>query len=214
MADVPFETPYPHYDVLDKWDSPSWNDATRKAVADRLSNVPPRRFLSADEYALLRRIVDCVLPQPERSEAERIPVEAFIDQVLHENRGNGTRFADAPQQRQAWRQGLAAIEVEANRRHGRGFAALSENERYALFNALDEGDVDPEAWAGMRSKRFFRDVLLKECVKIYYAHPQAWSEIGFGGPAAPRGYVRLGPDERDPWEGREERPPQKVEVLP
>jgi hypothetical protein len=38
--------------------------------------------------------------------------------------------------------------------------------------------------------------------------------MGFGGPAAPRGYLRLGPDERDPWEAREERLPQRVGELP
>ena len=27
----------------------------------------------------------------------------------------------------------------------------------------------------------------------FYSHPWAWNEIGFGGPAYPRGYARLGP---------------------
>ncbi len=50
---------------------------------------------------------------------------------------------------------------------------------------------------------FFKHHLLKQVVAIYYSHPAAWSEIGFGGPASPRGYARLGPDERDPWEAEE-----------
>ena len=33
--------------------------------------------------------------------------------------------------------------------------------------------------------------------------PTAWSEIGWGGPASPRGYVRMDFDERDPWEAAE-----------
>ena len=33
--------------------------------------------------------------------------------------------------------------------------------------------------------------------------PTAWSEIGWGGPASPRGYVRLDFNERDPWEAAE-----------
>jgi hypothetical protein len=45
--------------------------------------------------------------------------------------------------------------------------------------------------------------LLKTLVSIYYAHPEAWNEIGFGGPASPRGYARLGMDRRDPWEAEE-----------
>jgi hypothetical protein len=40
------------------------------------------------------------------------------------------------------------------------------------------------------------------CV-AYYSHPSAWNEIGFGGPAYPRGYKNLGLDRREPWEVRE-----------
>jgi hypothetical protein len=48
-----------------------------------------------------------------------------------------------------------------------------------------------------------RSVLLRDIVEIYYAHPSAWSEIGFGGPASPRGYLRLGTNRRDSWEAEE-----------
>ena len=27
----------------------------------------------------------------------------------------------------------------------------------------------------------------------FYSHPWAWNEIGYGGPAYPEGYMRLGP---------------------
>jgi hypothetical protein len=42
-------------------------------------------------------------------------------------------------------------------------------------------------------------------IKIYYAHPLAWNEIGYGGPASPRGHVRKWAGGVDPWEAREER---------
>jgi hypothetical protein len=41
---------------------------------------------------------------------------------------------------------------------------------------------------------------------MYYSHPHSWSEIGFGGPANPRGYVRMYYDRRDPWEAAEAKP--------
>jgi hypothetical protein len=50
---------------------------------------------------------------------------------------------------------------------------------------------------------FFRHELLRLIVEIYYAHPAAWSEIGFGGPASPRGYLRLTANRRDSWEAAE-----------
>jgi hypothetical protein len=60
-------------------------------------------------------------------------------------------------------------------------------------------------WPGLDPQRFFIGVLAKTIAGIYYSHPAAWSEIGFGGPASPRGYVRLGFDQRDPWEAKEPR---------
>lgn len=209
-SEVPFLTPYPSYRVLDKWHTVSFNEATRRVVAHRLDHVPERRFFDADRFALLRAVVDDILPQPERNEAERIPVECFIDDMLEADRGSGTRYADMLPQREAWRRGLDGIAHEAGRRHGRGYGELATADRHALLHAIDEGDVDANLWQGVHPKRFFRSVLLKEAVKLYYAHPLAWNEMGFGGPAAPRGYVRMGPDEADPWEAPEERSPQPV----
>ncbi|MGE0315083.1 MAG: gluconate 2-dehydrogenase subunit 3 family protein [Lautropia sp.] len=212
-APTPFRTPYPSYRVLDKWDTPSFNEATRRVLADRLRNVPSRRFLDPATYATLRALVDTILPQPERPQAERVPVEAFLDAMLYADAGNGTRYADALAPRAAWRRGLAGIEQEAIRRHGCGFAALGPTERAALLRRIDDGDVDPAAWQDMKPRRFFRSMLLNEAVKVYYAHPYAMDEIGFGGPASPRGYVRLGPNEADPWEAPLSLAPQPVQRL-
>jgi hypothetical protein len=48
--------------------------------------------------------------------------------------------------------------------------------------------------------------VLHDICGAYYSHPHAWSEIGFGGPANPRGYVRIYFDRRDPWEATEAKP--------
>jgi hypothetical protein len=64
-------------------------------------------------------------------------------------------------------------------------------------------------WRQLPAQRFFATVLLKEIVGVYYAHPAAWSEAGFGGPASPRGYVRLGLNQRDPWEAPREMTPER-----
>jgi hypothetical protein len=47
--------------------------------------------------------------------------------------------------------------------------------------------------------------VVQDCVEIYYGHPWAWDEIGFGGPAYPRGYMRLERGEPEPWEVEEKR---------
>ncbi len=79
-----FRTPYLTYDVLDKWDSPSWNDQTRETVRARLEEVPERRFLSAQEWSLLEAIVDRLVPQPDREEP--VPIVPWIDDMLHRDR--------------------------------------------------------------------------------------------------------------------------------
>ena len=55
----------------------------------------------------------------------------------------------------------------------------------------------------MSAKTFFKQRMAHDIVYAYYAHPTAWNEIGWGGPASPRGYVRMGYNERDPWEAAE-----------
>ena len=43
----------------------------------------------------------------------------------------------------------------------------------------------------MPPQTFWTSHVIHDVVGAYYAHPAAWSEIGWGGPASPRGYVRL-----------------------
>jgi hypothetical protein len=48
-------------------------------------------------------------------------------------------------------------------------------------------------------------MLVQDCIEVYYAHPWAWDEIGFGGPAYPRAYIRLENGSPEPWESDEQR---------
>ncbi|MBE7186256.1 MAG: gluconate 2-dehydrogenase subunit 3 family protein [Methylobacterium mesophilicum] len=194
----PFRTPYPGYDVLDKWDTLSWNDQTREVIAHRLTEVPPRRFFSPAEWVVLSALCDCVMPQHDRTAP--VPIAPWIDAELLDKLGSGTRYADAPEAGAAWKRGLAALDAEAQTRHGKKFAALSSDGQAAILKDVDAEKVSGEAWSGLPPKRFFRDLVLKAIVAIYYVHPDGQSEIGYGGPASPRGYVRLEQDRRDSWE--------------
>ena len=194
--------PYRRYDVLAKWQSVSFDDLTRDVLRRRLTALPPRRFLTQADWDLLEAIVARLLPQPH--DARPVPITPWIDEMLHANRGEGFRYADMPSMRDAWRHGLAAIDDEACARHRRGFTELDNHRQDDALRAVQRGDVDRERWKELPAARFFVHVLLKTVAGIHYSHPDAWSDIGFGGPASPRGYVRLGFDERDPWEAREE----------
>jgi hypothetical protein len=193
--------PYDGYKVLSKWNTPSFDAPTREVLARRLAPPPEPRFFRYEVWWLVEAIAARILPQPER--AEPIPLAALIDDYFAEGRGQGYREETMPPLHAAWRIGLAAIDAEARRRFERGFAALAAEAQDETLRAVQAGDVEPAVWQGMDPKTFFRESLLKIIAGLYYAHPTAWSEIGFGGPASPRGYVRLGFDERDPWEAKE-----------
>lgn len=195
------KTLYPNYDVLDKWDSPSFNDQTRGVLRERLHVIPERRFFTEYEWRMMDVIAARLLPQPDRSDP--IPLTPWVDEMLFVNRSEGFRHDNMPPVRDAWRAGLAAIDAEARHRYDSGFAELDAASCDALLRALEQGETTPALWTTVPAQRFFIDILVKTVAGIYYSHPAAWSEIGFGGPASPRGYVRLGFDERDAWEAKD-----------
>ena len=72
-----------------------------------------------------------------------------------------------------------------------------------LLRRAHRGELGGPAWDGMPSDLFFKERVLKDATHAYYSHPTAWSVVGWGGPASPRGYVRMGFNRRDPWEAVE-----------
>lgn len=195
--------PYAGYDVLAKWNTPSFDDATRAVLAERLSQTPTRHFFLEEEFDLLLAIVERLAPPLQGLSPHLLAL--WIDKRLHDNIGEGFRGEDAPPLQQCWRIGLAAFDGEARRRFASGFAALSTGDKEATLRAVRDGDTDSTLWRSLDAASFFRDTLLRTVAGLAYAHPLAWNDIGFGGPASPRGYVRLGFDSRDPWEARERR---------
>jgi hypothetical protein len=198
MTEREFRSPFPGYDVLDKWDTPSWNEQTREAVAERLHEVPERRFFDAEEWATLEAVCARLIPQPDRPEGP-VPIVPWIDRKLDRNEGDGYRYEGMPSMRDAWRMGLRGIDDESRARHGRRFRELTPAQQDDVLRRIQEEDVTSDVWTRMPPRRFFESTLLRHVVSVYYAHPSAWNEIGFGGPAAPRGYARLCFDRRDPW---------------
>ena len=202
---------YPRYDVLAKRQTPSWNEKTRQVIDERLALPREPRYLSPAEWLVLEAICDRIVPQPRTRPP--VPLAAMVDTKLLEARGDGYRDHRLPALREAWQRGLHAIDAEAQRRHSVGFIALNADERDALLRAVQQGTVPDSGWNGMPPAIFFAKRLLPDIVSAYYGHPTAWNEIGFGGPASPRGYVRMDFDRRDPWEATEAKPGREIEAA-
>jgi hypothetical protein len=202
---------YPGYDVLAKRHTPSWNEKTRQVIDERLALPREPRYLSHEEWLILEAICDRIMPQPRTRPP--VPLAAMVDAKLFENRGDGYRDHRLPPLREAWQRGLQAIDAEARRGHRVGFAALDAAEQDALLRAVQQGALGDDSWEGMPAAIFFAKRLLPDIVTLYYAHPTAWNEIGFGGPASPRGYVRMDFDRRDPWEAAEAKPGNEIDAA-
>ncbi|HEX3837686.1 MAG TPA: gluconate 2-dehydrogenase subunit 3 family protein [Steroidobacteraceae bacterium] len=195
---------YPGYDVLQKRDGSSWNPATRRTLDARLALRQVPCFFAPAEWLTLQALCDRIMPQAAGTEV--VPVAAMLDRRLLSGRTDGFRRANLPQQAEAWRRGLAAIDAAARAHDGAAFHELEPAQQDALLRQLQGGELTGEAWAGVPGKAFFEHRVLPDITSAYYSHPLAWNEIGFGGPASPRGYVRMDFDRRDPWEAAEATP--------
>jgi Gluconate 2-dehydrogenase subunit 3 len=192
---------YPGYDVLAKRFGPSWNEQTRRVVAQRLATTPQPRFFTTEEFQTVSAIAACIVPQP--GTRAPIPVAALVDHKLHRGVSDGYRLAGTPRDGDAWRLGVRALDADAENAHGERFHRLNVSLQHDLLQRMQSGSLNAPEWGEMHPRDFFKHRMARDIVLAYYAHPSAWSEIGWGGPASPRGYVRLDFDERDPWEAAE-----------
>jgi Gluconate 2-dehydrogenase subunit 3 len=202
----PVEQPgyYPGYRTMDQ--QSFWDAATRRTVLQRVSETPSIQFFSAREAELLEVICDHLLPQSDRVHDRHIPIVPFIDNRLYSGRTPGYRHEDMPADGDAYKLGLGAVEQMAAEIFHRSFFDLDWSDQEQILKSIH--DAKPagarQIWERMPVERFWM-LLVQDCVEVYYAHPWAWDEIGFGGPAYPRGYVRLENGEPEPWEVEEQR---------
>ncbi|WP_116137686.1 gluconate 2-dehydrogenase subunit 3 family protein [Trinickia diaoshuihuensis] len=216
---------YPGYDVLLKRDTPSWDEVTRTVIDERLAtrNVP--RYCNDVQWRTLSALCAVLVPRAYRRDDTRaqggiprwreplVPVAAFVDAKLAKDEREGYRDARMPPLREAWRIGLAALDAESRLAYGAGFADIDEIRQRELVTKMQRGELKDASWEGMPCGVFFKLRALHDVSNAYYSHPRSWNEIGFGGPANPRGYVRMQANRRDPWEAAEATPGNEARAL-
>lgn len=185
---------YPDFNVLDEADH--WDELTRRVVLDRVEHVPPIRFFTRMEADTLGAFCDVVLAQDREP---RIPVLNFVDAKLWAGQLDGFRFAGMPDDRETWRRAAVGL-VAAARQHGApDFVSASSEIQHRVVDAFHRGELRGEVWDELPPDLAF-SVLMRAVLSTFYSHPWAWNEIGFGGPAYPRGYARLAAGQRENWE--------------
>ena len=206
-------TPYPEFDITnkDKWNL-DWDDKTKRLVVERVENIPPYRFFSTEEARLLEALCDCALPQADRQESQRVPIAPWIDERLFNDEGSGYRYENMPEDRQAYRMGLQGFNETAQHLFGTAFVDLQRADQDEVLRQVAEGSPPGKTWKQLSAVLFFQ-LFMSDIINNYYAHPKAWAEIGFNGPASPRGHIRLRLNFRDPWEARERQPRSSGEIV-
>ena len=126
--------------------------------------------------------------------------------------GSGYRYENMPEDRQAYRMGLQGFDETAHHLFGTAFIDLQQAHQEEVLRQVAEGSPPGETWERLSAVLFFQ-LFMSDVITNYYAHPSAWAEIGFNGPASPRGHIRLRLNLHDPWEAREHQPRSSVEIV-
>ena len=179
-----FRTPYLTYDVLDKWDSPSWNDQTREAIraaarGGAAAAVPQRGAMVA---ARSDRRSAGAAAGPRGAGADR-----SVDR-RHAPPQPRARATATPTCRRCATPGSRGSTRSLPKRAiatASASKSSSPDDQDELLRDVEHNRVESRYWGDLPAGGFFMHHLLKEVVGIYYSHPAAWSEIGFGGPASP-----------------------------
>ena len=179
-----------------------WDSHTQEIVSDRLRTeiFGQFRYFSAHEADTLQRVCSILLDD------DRSPIVSYVlhhfDSVLQSGIGESQRKVGVPKQSDLIRDGLAWLDRVCQERYGSNFISLEiELQEQAIqqavngkiARALNTGSIPVEDWV---------DKVMAEAVAAYYSHPDIWSEIGYAGPAYPRGYVRSELGLTDSWEAK------------
>lgn len=185
---------FPGFDVLTQ--AHRWDRPTADVVLDRLAPPGPPTFFTTDEVGVAEPLLDLLLAQ----DAEpRVPVLALIDARLAAGETDGWHYDDMPGDAAAWRETLAALDADAHERYGTDYGDLDATRQARLLQ-----DVQDHADAGRRwhdrPARHVWSLWTRYACTAFYSHPWAWNEIGFPGPAYPRGYLNPGINARESYE--------------
>lgn len=178
---------YPGFDVLDHVEA--WDDVTAGVVLSRLALPGSLAFFTPEEAGIMAPLLDLLLAQDSEP---RVPVLPLIDARLAAGETDGWHYDDLPQDAQAWRDTLHLLGEQ-------GFSRMDSDEQAAAIQTVQDLSAQDQTWHGLSAGHVW-SLWTRYACTAFYSHPWAWNEIGFPGPAYPRGYLNPGVDSREHWE--------------
>ncbi len=164
------------------------SDKTREVIHARMqAPADAPGVLNAGQMVTLRAMLARVIPQ----EHQALDLAGYVLVRLASGKGDGWRYDVLPDDVQAYREGLDTLTAK-------GFLEMTTGEQDAALKALD-------AEPGSADGRWFEEVR-GDAVSAYMAHPATMARIGYSGIGVGgaetkyKGFVTLGPNQRETWE--------------
>lgn len=180
--------------------------ATRKALEQRAEAITGERYLSPELYGLLQQITAAILPQ--EAIGTGVDIAGTIDQRLKQGKTAGWRFADLPEDGEAYRRGLTVFADMLQQTPMKMFDRMPVPAREGYLRCVANGDVDGPAQFPLAK---WLELLRTDVVRVWLAHPSTMQKIeyyGFAdgatgmtdGPTEAEGWVALTPNKAVPFE--------------
>jgi hypothetical protein len=192
---------FPGFDVLGQ--ARHWDEVTAEAVLARTGPPAAVKFFTEAEESCARALLNLLTGQDERDGELAVPVLEMVDSRLAAGETDGWRYDDMPEDGQAWRNTLVLLDADARQLSGTAFADAPPADQARLVQAVQ--DLASGNWHGLPAAHVW-SLWTRYACTAFYAHPFAWAEIGFPGPAYPRGYKNTGVDKLEPFEVADAHP--------
>ena len=186
---------FPGFDVLDQ--VPYWDDVTAGVVLARLALPNMLSFFTPHEVGVAAPMLDLLLGARRRAPGpgaavDRHPLVDRRDRRLAlrrpaRGRPGLARHAGAPGRRRP---------RSARRRVRR---TRPQTRQARLLQDVQDLAAGGHSWHGLDAAHVW-SLWTRYACAAFYSHPWAWNEIGFSGPAYPRGYLNPGINARENWE--------------
>ena len=127
---------FPGFDVLDEVDR--WDDVTAGVVLARLDPQPEVSFFTATEQATAAALFDQLLGQDGEP---KVPVLLLVDRRLALGQTDGWHYEDMPEDGDAWRLTLAALDDDARDGRRQPLPPLDLEQQGALVQAVHDAET-------------------------------------------------------------------------
>jgi len=122
----------------------------------------PWRFLTVDEARTLAAICDRIIPPDEHPGAAWAGAVNYVDRQL---------CGPLRHLRNAYRQGLAAVDQGSRILNGASFAGLAETTQVALLSMMEQGQAPSAVWKQVSSEEFFA-LVVDQTMQSFYGDPR------------------------------------------